>query len=192
MNRRGNEHRELSNPLQYVTAEALDSEPAPGSVWQQVLLGDCLDSEHPSGQPRCLVSYCDTLGEPRLEWLARFDHVEVHSGDHLVLVHPAECSEPIVAGTVARRQESRDQLSAVCLRQGESLRVVTQRGHVLCEIEESESGPTLKLPPHDVHVELPGALRLSADTISLRSKQGDIDLEATRDVVAKGKFIRLN
>ncbi len=191
MNRRSNEHRELCSPLRFVS-DTLEPEPAAGGLWQQVMLGDCLDAEHPMGQPRCLVSYCDTLGEARLEWLARLDQAEVATGDHVVLVHPAECAEPIVAGTVARKQADQDQRASVCIRQGESLRVVTPGGQLLCEIEETESGPTLKLPGQDMAVEFPGALNFTAESISLRSKQGDVEIESSRDVVARGKYIRLN
>jgi len=76
---------------------------------------------------------------------------------------------------------------------GESpIQVVTHSGRKLVEIGQGVNGPTLRICERDAVIDLPGKLAITAGELELKSRSGDLRIEADHDVVVQGDLIRLN
>ena len=76
---------------------------------------------------------------------------------------------------------------------GESpIQVVTHNGRKLVEIGLGANGPTIRICERDACLDLPGKLAITAGELQLKSRSGDLKIEADHDVVVQGDLIRLN
>ena len=76
---------------------------------------------------------------------------------------------------------------------GESpIQVVTHSGRKLVEIGLGANGPTIRICERDAAIDLPGKLVITAGELELKSRSGDLKIEADHDVVVQGDLIRLN
>jgi len=76
---------------------------------------------------------------------------------------------------------------------GESpIQVVTHNGRKLVEIGMAANGPTIRICERDAAIDLPGKLAITAGELQLKSRSGDLKIEADHDVVVQGDLIRLN
>lgn len=166
------------------------------------LVAECLEAKHPTLQGRVRVRWSDGTGDrsdardERTRWVPTIQNLPVREGDRLLLVRAANWDEPIAVGVLdgfARRPEpKRDEKATLELRRDECVRVRSRDGHGLVELHQSDEGPVVRLLQKDVDVELPGDLRLTAEDIALRARQGRVSVRATDDVVLEGETVRLN
>jgi len=71
------------------------------------------------------------------------------------------------------------------------IQVVTHDGRKLVEIGLGAGGPTIRICERDAAIDLPGKLAITAGELKLKSRSGDLKIEADHDVV-QGDLIRLN
>jgi hypothetical protein len=62
----------------------------------------------------------------------------------------------------------------------------------LVEVFQTDDGPVVRVLNTDAGVELPGKLRLAADSIELEAGAGPIKIKASDDVIVNGEMIHLN
>ena len=72
------------------------------------------------------------------------------------------------------------------------IQVVTHSGRKLVEIGLGANGPTIRICERDATIDLPGKLAITAGELQLKSRSGDLKIEADHDVVVQGDLIRLN
>jgi len=72
------------------------------------------------------------------------------------------------------------------------IQVVTHNGRKLVEIGLGVNGPTIRICERDAAIDLPGKLTITAGELELKSRTGDLKIEADHDVVVQGDLIRLN
>lgn len=160
------------------------------------LVARCIDPRHPTLQGRVRVTWSTPEGEERNRWVPALQDLAVRRGDRLLLVRAENRDEPIAVGVVdgfARRpRRERTETAALELQPDECLRIHGKDGTDLVEIHASEGGPVVRLLQEDVDVELPGDLRITAEDIALRARQGRVSVRATDDVVLEGETVRLN
>lgn len=159
-------------------------------------VGECLDSRHPTLMGRALVRWADAAGLVVERWLPTLLGVTVRAADRVLLLSPASWAEPLIVGVVdgfaTRPEAARAAGAAITLRPDETVRVITDDDTCLLEVYRGESGPVVRLLQRDVAVELAGSLRLSAQSIELQAKQGEVKVQASGDVAVRGERIHLN
>ncbi len=179
-----------------VEVAAIEASPAValdvGATW----IGRCADARHPTLQGRVLCEVATASGELIELWIPTLHGLSVRVGDQLLLTRPANWSEPVVVGVLdgfARRPEVRAKAAAtLALHRDEAMVIESQDGVPLCELRQAGDGPVVRLLHDDVHLELAGALRVSAKSIALAAREGEARVEAAADVVVTGETIHLN
>ena len=175
-------------------APELGPEPSPAA--EAPLVGECLDARHPSLLGRALVRWAAPDGEARESWLPTLHGCVVRAGDRVLLVSAANWPEPLVVGVVdgfARRPEpDRVPAASLALEKDESVTLTTAEGRALVEVRQGANGPVIRLADEDVHLELPGALRIDAREIVLAAKRGGIEIATGDDLHLRGEVIHLN
>lgn len=160
------------------------------------LLGECVGTDHPTLKGRLLVKWLEADGKTTEKWLPALQNLAVRNHDRLLLVKPENGDEMIVTGVVdgfAKRPEvARRSAAHVTLEPDEAIRVTSKYGGDLLELFQSESGPVIRVLQKDTAVELPGKLRLVADSIELEAGAGPIHIRATDDIRINGEMIHLN
>jgi hypothetical protein len=162
----------------------------------EALVGECLDNHHPTLTGRALVRYAGADGQTVERWLPTLYGITVRAADRVLLQQPANWPEPLIVGVVdgfALRPE-RPYLPgpSVVLQKDETLRVTAPDGTPLVEIRQDEKGPVVRLLAEQTNLDLPGSLRIAAESIELDAKQGGMTLKAADDVTVQGEMIQLN
>lgn len=188
------EHRDEPSILEEIVAAA--PPPAAGPAAPEALVGECLDARHPTLRGRGRIRWTDAGGDVREKWLPALSGVVLRAGDRVVLAQPANFDEPIVMGVLdgftPRPEPEAPRGPRVSLERDEVLRVETADGRALLEIRPEEGGPVLRLASEGLDLDLPGTLRLCAEAIELKARQGSVKVTASDDVVVKGEIIELN
>ena len=74
----------------------------------------------------------------------------------------------------------------------EKLTITAPGGEVLLRLTFSAEGARLELDQPDLTLSVAGRLRLEGETVAVRARRGDVELEANDDVRLRGERIRLN
>lgn len=160
------------------------------------LVGECLDTSHPTLTGRVLVLWNDANGKEQKQWLPTLLNLPVRKKDRLLLTKPGNWNEMIVTGVIdgfAKRPEiDRKTSGKILLEQDEAIRVTSRNGQELLELLQTDAGPVIRVLCQDTAVELPGKLKLTADSIELEAGAGSINIKATDDVCINGEMIHLN
>ncbi len=163
---------------------------------RQNLVGECLDARHPTLKGRVLVKWVTVDGEELQRWLPTLQNLPVRAEDRLLLVNPGNWDELVVTGVIdgfARRPEiDRRTAGHLELERDEAIRVTGRDGQELLELFQTDDGPVVRVLNSNTAVELPGKLRLAADSIELEAGAGPIKIKASDDVIVNGEMIRLN
>lgn len=208
----GNLHRE--NDLINEITEAAPNEarpPSPG-LFEEMLMGSANRAALPRSLPQSLVGECERARHPTLNgriyvsweegqdckraWLPTLHALSVRKCDRVLLQWPTNWPEPIVVGVIdgfASRPDVQPSTAArLEIQRDESVRIHAVDGTGLIEIRVADSGPVVRILSHDVDLEFPGELNITADQIALRAQRGPIHIDATDDVVVSGEVVRLN
>lgn len=159
------------------------------------LLGEVVDDCHPSllGRARVRWIFNDVSAE---RWLPCLMGLSIRKGDRVLMLQADNFDEPVVAGVLDgfrdRPRVERAAGAALVLKDDEAIRVTAEDGTALVEVFRGEEGPVARLLATDLEIELPGKLRISADSIELQARRGQVEIEASDDVVLRGEIIRLN
>ncbi len=160
------------------------------------LVGTCLDAKHPALQGRVLVEWKVKSGESYRKWIPTLMGVTVRKYDRVLLSAPENWAEPVVIGVLdgfaLRPPKEKLEKASLDLERDESITVYAANGEKILEVFYEESGPVVKLMKEDVEVEMPGKLRLSAKSVNIEAKTGDVKIKASDDVKIEGEVIKLN
>lgn len=160
------------------------------------LIAECVDARHPTLQGRVKVVFAEPGGPERALWVPALQGLSVRASDRVLLVRPLNAAEWVVTGVVdgfVRRPEVAKQTAArLELLPDEAVHVVSSAGQPLVEISAGERGPQVKILEPDVRVAFAGKLAISAADIRLEATDGEVTVQAKKDVVVKGEVIQLN
>jgi hypothetical protein len=163
---------------------------------QAPIVGDVTGAAHPTLRGRVRVSYSDATGARHERWLPKMASLTARVGDRVLLQQPMHWTEPLVTGVVdglsTRPQPVRAAAGSIILEPDELVRVAAADGTPLIEVFQGEAGAVVRLCQPDVQLELPGRLRVDADSIEFAARRGSVALKATDEVVVEGEAIRLN
>lgn len=170
---------------------------SPGSLLPgESVIGACLDARHPSLLGRVLVQWSAPSGAETSAWLPALHGLVVRDGDRVLLTRPSNAPEPIVVGVVdgfaARPEARRETAAQLELRADEALRVTSTDGTPLVEVFHRDGGPVVRLLAGEVSLDLPGDLHLSARSVALIARGGEMKISARDDVIVVGETINLN
>lgn len=158
-------------------------------------LGLCIDTQHPTLIGRALVR-ADLDGVEKEQWMPALAGISLRPMDRVMVQIPRGGIEPIVIGVVdgfkKRPETERSNGPALPLLPDESVKVTDEQGTALLEVFKGKTGPTVRLLHKDLHIDIPGRLRLSAKSICLEAEDGDAEISASRHTIVKGEMIRLN
>jgi hypothetical protein len=73
-----------------------------------------------------------------------------------------------------------------------TLTVCGPAGDVILRLRFSAGGARLELEQPDLTLSVAGRLQLEGETVAVRARRGDVELEANDDVRLRGERIRLN
>jgi hypothetical protein len=76
--------------------------------------------------------------------------------------------------------------------EGRSLTITGPSGAVLLRLIFGLEGVRLELEQPDLTVSVAGRLELEGETVAVRARRGDVQIEANDDVRLRGERIRLN
>lgn len=160
------------------------------------IVGECVRTDHPTLTGRALVRIPESGGSAVELWLPTLMGLAVRPADRVLVLVPANHAEAVVVGVLdgfALRPEPRRETSAsIALQPDERLVVTAANGQELLEIHLSSKGPVVRLLQPDVDVDVPGALRVRAQSVRLEAKTGGVQVQAQDDVVLRGETIKLN
>ncbi len=160
------------------------------------LVGECLAEKHPTLSGRVQISWRDAEGEPHQRWLPVLAEVVVREADRVLMVRPGNWPEPIVVGVIDGLEDQRERPvvpgAVLEIKRDETVTVMSDEGEPFLEISPGRDGPKLKILKRNVDLEVPGRLRMKAESIELQAKRGEVRITASDDVMVKGEIIHLN
>ncbi len=188
--------------LERLLSEVAESEegqtaakPGPGNCW----VAWCVQDRHPVLQGRVEVRWeaLDTQGEgEERRWVPVLRNVAVRKDDRLLLLHPVGWDEPIVVGVVdgyrRRPEPGPEEGPTLELRADEALTILGAEGSPLIRVRQTGEGPEIRLLESTARLHLPEDLELSARSVKLQAREGEVRIEAHDDVVVRGEMIKLN
>lgn len=154
-------------------------------------VAEVLDDRHPALAGRVQIAEPD--GPPR--WVPTLQGLAARQGDRVLVARPTGAAEPVVVGVLdgyRPRASGPTQARVIELRADEALAIHAADGRPLLEVRQSDTGPVLRLASSDLTLDVPGALRVLADQIELRARDGGAKIEARNDVEIRGEVIHLN
>ena len=184
----------------------------PVASWPLNLVGVVVSTHSGTreGLPRRVMALCEQPGpvETKRSVAAELAMgLQVSPGDRVLIAMPANASLGVVTSLLARAGESPPPCEtrpaapsssspngqSLVLRDEESLCVTTATGQTLIAIERGAGGPIIRLGADALELDMPGELRLVADSLRLTTRRGPISIESqTDDVIVQGRVIRLN
>jgi hypothetical protein len=154
-------------------------------------VAEVLDDRHPALAGRVRIAGPDE----RPVWVPTLQGLAVRRGDRVLVARPAGIAEPVVVGVLdgyRPRATEPVHAHAIELRPDEALAITAADGRPLLEVLPSDTGPVLRLSSPDLTLDVPGTLRVLADELELRARDGAARIEARNDVEIKGEVIHLN
>lgn len=162
----------------------------------ETLVGEVVDTKHPSLFGRVRVRWVDLEGQTFEKWLPTLQGLPVRTQDRVLLTRASNWPEHVVTGVIdgfaARPAVARDTKATLELLRDEAVRVEASDGTPLLEVFQGDEGPVVRLLKDDVDLELPGSLRVRAESIEIEATRGQARIKASDDVVVKGEVIHLN
>jgi len=162
----------------------------------ETIVAECIDATHPTLAGRVLVRWSSPSEDVASAWIPTLHGLSVRAGDRVLLTQPVNAPEPIVLGVVdgfaARPEPARSTAARVEIQRDEAVRVTSTDGTPLVELFQGEGGPVVRLLAPDVSIDLPGKLRLSARSVELVAREGELKITARDDVLVEGETINLN
>lgn len=172
--------------------------PAPAApiARPETLVGEVVDTNHPTLRGRVRVRWMDLEGQTFEKWLPQLHGMSVRASDRVLLTRASNWPEHVVTGVIdgfaARPEVERETKAALALLPDEKVRVEASDGTPLLEVFQGEAGPVVRLLADDVNLELPGSLRVRAQSIEIEATRGQARIKASDDVVVQGEVIHLN
>jgi hypothetical protein len=174
---------------------AAPASPAPAAR-PETLVGEVVDTKHPTLRGRVRVRWMDLEGQTFEKWLPQLHGMSVRAHDRVLLTRASNWPEHVVTGVIdgfaARPEVERETKAALELLPDEKVRVHASDGTPLLEVFQGDEGPVVRLLADDVNLELPGSLRVRAQSIEIEATRGQARIKASDDVVVQGEVIHLN
>ncbi len=166
------------------------------------LVGKCTESYVTSRASTCKILYKDCDGRTKNQNLRCIDGLTINEGDEVLLLKPVGSPEPIIIGKLA----SIGPHSSIKLDSGHTLLIEKESegsntpiiklkqpdGSLALEIHLAEKKPRIYLPSKDLSLDLEGRLKISARSIDLVSKLGNVNVKANDDFKVNAERIWFN
>lgn len=173
------------------TSESGDLQIASG----EALIAKVLVEKHPVLDGRILVSGNDAGGKHFELWLPTMQGLDIKSSDTVLIQRPGNADEPLVTGIVQSAHHSRkthNTAHSFTLNENEALTINDHHGRALLDISAGEKGPSVVLHAALAELDVDGSLRMEADSLEFKARQGEMSLSASGDIKVDGEMIKLN
>lgn len=161
----------------------------------EVLIAEVIVETHPVMAGRVLVKGADAAGQMFEDWLPCLQGLNITAKDRVLIQRPCNAPEPLITGIVESMHAQRKQFSSaqtLTLNENESLTINDHLGRALIDIAAGVDGPSIKLHASLAELDVEGALRLEADSLEFKARQGEMQLSASGDIKVDGEIIKLN
>lgn len=179
----------------YVSTDRMRVHDVPASGLE-LFVGDCIDDKHPSITGRVLIAWQDSQLNAVERWIPALQGLSVRKLDRVLLQQPVNWPEPVVFGVLDgcsdRPVPAHTPKQTLELKPDEAMRIDSHNGCPLVEIFQENDQPVVRLLSEDVHLDLNGKLKISAQSIDLEAKRGQVSITAEGNVVVKGEVVELN
>lgn len=162
---------------------------------RDVLVATVVVDTHPVMSARVLVTGTDSKNRKFEDWLPCLEGLNVKARDKVLIQRPANTLEPVVTGIVESSHSHRRQAHSahsLSLKHNEALTINDHHGKAIIEIVSGDNGPCIMLHTALVELDVAGALRLEADSLQFKARQGEMTLSASGDIKVDGEMIKLN
>jgi len=176
----------------------IDPAAVAGVAAAQSVVATVTEERHPSLPGRVRLAWEDADGAARADWALTLRGVSPRPRDRVLAVFPGNGAEPVVTGILDRLLDAEEAPAEdgpqLRVAPGEALRIAGPDGTPWLEIAEDPDGggPRLRFLVAVEGLDLPGVLRLAADSVEIAARRGEIRLDAHGDVRVRGEIVRLN
>lgn len=172
--------------------------PADERLAPMTLIGEVTDTHHPDAMGRVRVKWPMRDANTCERWLECVNGVKPHIGDRVLLQLPSNWPEYVISGQLrpAGCGEPVEPVAKAAfeltLEPDKCMQLSDASGCPLLQVRSSPDGPVVTLLNRNVNIEVPGKLRLSAQTIELEGGHGGVDIRTEADTVVRSRYVRLN
>lgn len=162
-----------------------------------LLVGRVEDTHQPQLPGRLLVRWRDDAGASVAAWLPYVRGTDPRANDRVLLGRPGNEPGWIITGVLERSaprlvEHPRSEDAVERLQAGQRLRVEAHDGTALIEVGSDDGDVFVRLLASDVSLATPGRLRLAGRSVEIDAGTDGVDVRTEKDVVVRGRTIRLN
>ncbi len=160
-----------------------------------ILVAEVIVETHPVLDGRVLVAGKDANEQQFELWLPCLAGLDIKAQDKVMLQRPGNTDEAVVTGILESSQLDRRQAGSsqsLDLALNQSVTINDHHGRALVDVVSGEDGPIVQLHVPMAELDVQGTLRLEADSLELKARQGEMSLSASGDIRVDGEMIKLN
>ena len=176
--------------------DELQTTPLPRPPRTAILLGTVEDTHNPDLPGRVFVRWSSARRTVQQAWLRYACGSAPRPGETVVLVRPDNDPAWLVTAVLGRESvgpsNAAEGSEAVRLQPGQRLQVQSHDGTGLVELDGRDGEVTVRLLARDVTLRAEGELRLAGESVAVRGGAQGVDIRTDRDVVVRGRFVRIN
>ena len=179
-------------------SEATSARGTQASTLPLALLGSCLQPQDAAHPGRCRVRYQDANGTWVEQWTPYLTGLFLQAGDEVLLTLPLGASMPVVVGQLAGEEQGLSlplpggRKLVFDAKDGDVVRLEMADGQIVLEIDLGQEVPTVRLPQKDLTLDIEGRLKITARSIDLISRLGNINVKANDDFKVIAERVWLN
>ncbi len=183
--------------IEEITGATIVREPQAPTV-SVALLGTCMQPQDAAHPGRCRVRYQDANGAWVEQWTPYLAGLFLQAGDEVLLSLPLGAAMPVVVGQLAGEKPGLSlplpggRKLVFDAKDGDVVRLELADGQIVLEIDLGQDVPTVRLPQKDLTLDLEGRLKITARSIDLISRLGNINVKANDDFKVVAERVWLN
>jgi len=160
-----------------------------------ILVAEVIVETHPVLAGRVLVAGKDASSQQFELWVPCLAGLDIKAQDKVLLQRPGNMDEAVVTGVLESSQLDRRQArssQSLDLALNQSITINDHHGRALVDVVSGDDGPIVQLHVPMAELDVQGTLRLEADSLALKARQGEMSLSASGDIKVDGEMIKLN
>ena len=183
--------------IEEITGATIVREPQAPTV-PVALLGTCMQPSDEAHPGRCRVRYQDANGAWVEQWTPYLAGLFLQAGDEVLLSLPLGAAMPVVVGQLAGEEPGLSlplpggRKLVFDAKDGDVVRLELADGQIVLEIDLGQEVPTVRLPQKDLTLDIEGRLKITARSIDLISRLGNINVKANDDFKVIAERVWLN
>ena len=174
---------------------ALPVSPPPQARASGLLRGRVEDTHHPDLPGRVFVRWTDARRMVQRAWLPYVTGTAPRRADAVLLARPDNDPQWLVTAVLGGPQQPEQpdsDVETLRLSPGQRVRIEAHDGTGLVELDGRDGEVSVRLMGDNVALEAKGRLRLAGDSVQVEGGTGGIDMRTEREVVVRGRTVRIN